>query len=494
MNKAISSIDHAIQDCQQDIAHVIHHRLGIVIHPHQMPILAETIAEACHKFNHSPQDYLQLLRHCSSEADELKHLVAGVTIGETYFFRDKRQMQFLQEILFPRLIESKRAQGNLSLRIWSAGCATGEEIYTLAMMLEEMLPDIRNWTLSFLGTDINVEVLQKCLIGNYGEWSMRSISAYFKQKYFTKENQRYQLSEKIRNLVNFTYLNLNDNTYPSIINGTNAQDLILCRNVLIYFDTDNSANVMKKLQDSLVNGGYLMLGSSDPIQIKGTNLIFNHTEGIFVRKDIETVSPKVSIKPLFTTKAPSSPVMSTPQAVTVNTSREELLRLLHECRWQELLDMCGNGPSVNLKPSFLLAVKAKALANLGKLTQALACCQESLSLDTNDKHTYLTLSMIMSELNRLDEAENALRKTIFLDHHFVLGHFQLGLLLLKIKRNEAGLKSLKNALITAEKQPATQTVSGYPGLNYGRLTEILRNEINIHKGENTRNSNHVNQR
>ena len=471
----------------------IRERLGILIHSHQTMELHKTILDACLKFNCSTEEYLQMLTSHPDDSPVLEHLIAGITVGETYFFRDKHQMQLLQETILPLLIKSKRAQKNLSLRIWSAGCASGEEIYTLGMMLLELLPDVSAWRLQLLGTDLNTHSLQKAMAGHYTEWSMRSISNYFKQRYFKHDTSLYILSDKIRDLVRFDYLNLNDDTYPSLINGTNAQDLILCRNVLIYFDIERISPLMQKINKSLIPGGYLFLGASDPIMTKETNLIFHHHLGnVFSYPMLENplISPPKSITdktkttPNFqlTTKIKSELAARTfsEKPIIVSPNQKLVTQLLNENRWQEVLEtihLCENSGN---QSSFLLNAKATACANLGKLEQALQYCLDSLKLDATNKYTYFTYALTLAELNRLEEAETALRKTLFLDHQFVVGHFQLGLLLLRRKQREIGLKSLTNALTIAETKNPTEAVPGYQGLYYGRLSEIFKHEIEIY--------------
>jgi chemotaxis protein methyltransferase CheR len=491
-----SILNEHIKDCEVSLMQLINQRLGIVIHKHQVPELHKTILEACHKFNCTPETYMQILSNCSFDSPVLMHLVSGITIGETYFFRDSHQMKLLQEILLPQIIAKKRKQGELSLRIWSAGCATGEEIYTVMMMIHEMLSDRRRWTLQLIGTDINTVSLQKAMIGNYTQWSMRTIPAHYKHKFFTEEDNHYQISDDIRKDVSFSYLNLNDDYYPSIANGTNAQDLILCCNVLIYFDNFHIEQLMKKLSTSLVTGGYLILGASDPVVLEGTNLVSHHHHGIYFSQATEAkkTAPKLiaedkkltPIKQAINKKihAAIPPIKKT--TVTVDSSL--ISKLLNDSRWHDALDNINSYDIKELKSVFLLNAKATALANLGKLEQAAECCQDALVFDATNKHTYFINAVILLELNQLEEAEALLRKTLFLDHQFVEAHFQLGLLLLRNKKYEAGIKSLQNALDIAKNKNPTELVSEYHGLDYKQLADILQNEINLYVASQGKNN------
>jgi chemotaxis protein methyltransferase CheR len=268
-----------IKKLESAFIELIYNRYGFVVHVNQADELAKAICKACSKFNYQPQAYLDQLKNTSSKSSLFADLIAAITIGESYFFRDKNQMHLLENKLLPQLI--KRRSGDLSLKIWSAGCSSGEEIYTIAMLLIELLPNINIWDLYLLGTDINAAALLKATAGIYGKWPMRAIPEKYLQRYFLKENRKYILSPEIRDLVQFKYLNLCDNSYPSITNGLFKVDLILCRNVLIYFDNELVSKIMKKISACMAENAYLVLGASDPIVTTGTNLVFHHEGAIY---------------------------------------------------------------------------------------------------------------------------------------------------------------------------------------------------------------------
>lgn len=479
-----------VKSCESGFVKLIHDRLGIVVR-HQMRDLPKIILKACQKFDYWPHELLSELSICSSDSPILKYLIASITIGETYFFRDQNQVNLLREYILPNLIQRKRTANDLSLRIWSAGCSSGEEIYTIAIMLSEILPDIKNWKLHLLGTDINTVVLQKAMTGIYSEWSMRSIKNRYKDCFFSKSGKDYILDSSIRNLVNFAYLNLKEDEYPSVFNETNAQDLIICRNVLIYFDNEVIEKLMKKISASLVSDGYLLLGASDPVILDDTNLVINPNKGmLFSKNSAEIVKKELNLAKNISVesiKLPVKKISSTVKiadhqkiAVSKSSQHEDITLLLKEAQWQKVIDSISQYEMTGKKSVFLLNSKATAYANLGDLKQAAKCCEESLLLDPTNKYTYFTYALTLAELDKLQESENALRKTLFLDHQFVVGHFQLGLLQFKRKQQAAGIKSLKNALQMAISEDASKIVPGSQGLSYGQFAELLKNEINIY--------------
>lgn len=459
--KAKKEPDPQIKILENQFIDFIKNRLGIVMHAHQQYELFKTVHEACIRFDCTPEAYLKKLIDCPNQSPLLDHLISGITVGETYFFRDQQQMQLLQHYILPDLIKKKREQNTLSLRIWSAGCATGEEIYSIVMILYELLPDIHKWTIKLLATDINTKALQKSIVGSYSEWSMRSTPEYFKKKYFEQEGRQFILSKKVRNLVSFEYLNLNEDSYPSIFNGTNAQDLVLCRNVLIYINSESCNFLMIKMNKCLVSGGYLMLGASDPIHLEGTDFIFHYRKGLlFSRPTIEKLD---LIQPVEIIKTKS-----------VKTNK------MHTYKPNKKIETPQHKIEPVKKEKNDITTKAIELANLGKLEEAIKLCEEGFKLSPTNKLNYFTYGLALSELNKLEEAEKAFRKTVFLDNQFVAGHFQLGLLLLRKNQQDSGLKSLKNALVIAESRKPDEFVPGSPGLCYRQLADILQNEINIH--------------
>lgn len=330
---------------------------------------------------------------------------------------------------------------------------------------------------------------------------MRSITPEIKSRFFIQKDFKYYLSESIKANASFIYLNLNDNNYPSLINGTNAQDLILCRNVLIYFDSDKVATLMRKLDASLQPGGFLMLGASDPVNLSGT-LLKQHTR----KSSLYTKLEYVNTSPVTKTQPRATPLKANTRSTTVGTllasapdkeskhpnslqSLEQLTitinKLTDKKQWGDILELLQYYQSFTQNNTHLLNSEATALANLGKLTQAIAICKQSLALDNTNLTTHFILAMTLVELNHFDEAEAELRKTLFLDPNFVEGHFQLGLLLFKNKQLSQGLKSLKNSLAVVNKKRALDIVTGFPGLNYGKLAVILEHEIAIHTAKLT---------
>lgn len=498
-----------IQKYENELTHIIRQRLGIVIHRHQMKELYKTIVNACKEFKCMPREYIDSLQICNDDSPLLNYLVVHITVGETYFYRDISQMQLLMNEVLPKMIKKKRDENDLTLRIWSAGCSTGDEIYTIAMMLTELLNDSNQWTIDLLGTDINTLSLRKAVNAHYSEWSMRSIPANLKQKYFIKEGNVYKLLDHIRNMVKFTYVNLNNDVYPSMFNRTNSQDLILCRNVLIYFDNTIIQKIMNKFSQSLNPGGYLLLGASDPVLNYNANADFQYHPGMLFSRALMNNQQKQlrqaeqakqaeqvrQVKREKQTEAkvaqkniqPASPSISKREVETnLNNipkerfNQNKIMQLLEHGDWQSILDVLQDNTLDISKSETYMYAKATALANLGKLVEAVRLFQTLLLAHPTNKYSHFTYALALLELNKMEDAELELRKSIFLDRNFVIGYYQLGLLLMRNRKHEAGLKCLKNALAIAVTKNSTEPVLGSQGLCYGRLSEILKHEIKLY--------------
>ena len=216
-----------------------------------------------------PEIYYQLLNSSAPESNqEWQKLVILLTNIESFFFRDQDQFSILRNHLIPELIQRK--QNDKKIRICSAGCSSGEEAYSLAILLKELLPDLEQWNLMILGIDINQDALQKAKTAIYRPWSFRGVDVKIMQRYFKLINNQYHLEPSIKQMVKFQILNLAKDLFPCPSSELRDLDLIICRNVFIYFEPSAIAKVLNKFYDALQPLGYLITGHSE---LYGQNLI-----------------------------------------------------------------------------------------------------------------------------------------------------------------------------------------------------------------------------
>jgi len=207
----------------------------------------------------SLNEYYTMLKF-SYDSSEFDRLINQLTVNETYFFRDFPQLRCFAEDVLPIFVKEK---GNRKkIKIWSAACSTGEEPYTLSIIIQEMLDNPEEWDIQILASDINTDVLQTAQIGVYDSRSVKDVPPEYLRKYFTKWNNKYLINMNVKKHVSFRRINLMDENEMSNINGC---DFIFCRNCLIYFDDESRKNVLSRFYNSLNPGGFIFLGYSESV-------------------------------------------------------------------------------------------------------------------------------------------------------------------------------------------------------------------------------------
>jgi chemotaxis protein methyltransferase CheR len=211
----------------------------------------------------SIREYLDVLTTSADRDSEMRNLLNEITVGETCFFRSTAQIEALRKIILPKLVESKQRLSFTRLKFWSAGCSTGEEPYTLAMIvLEEMAGLLKGWTCEILATDLNERSVEKAKQGVYDQYALRNTSPYFRNRYFVENGSTAAIRDEVKKLVSFNRLNLSDESKILFMRG---MDLVCCANVLIYFDGASKRRTVHHFFNSLLPGGYFFLGHSESL-------------------------------------------------------------------------------------------------------------------------------------------------------------------------------------------------------------------------------------
>ena len=211
----------------------------------------------------SYQEYFERLTLDSDRDGEMRRLLNEITIGETCMFRNQPQVDALTKVILPKLATLKSKQFQKKIRFWSAGCSTGEEPYTLSIvMLQEIATRLKGWTFEIVATDLNDQSLAKCKEGLYTDYALRNTALPLREKYFQKEGELYRVSEEVRGPIKFDRLNLSDQTRMLFQKGL---DVIFCCNVLIYFDGASKRQTVGHFYNSLIPGGYFFLGHSESL-------------------------------------------------------------------------------------------------------------------------------------------------------------------------------------------------------------------------------------
>ncbi|MHB1937194.1 MAG: CheR family methyltransferase [Acidobacteriaceae bacterium] len=405
---------------------------------------------------------------------QIEILTSHLTVGETYFFRDERSFNVLEQHIFPELLHA-REHGERRLRIWSAGCCTGEEPYSIAMLLDRLIPHPGDWNVTLLATDINPAFLRKAAEGVYGEWSFRNAPAWIQARHFKHgKSARFEILPHIRKRVTFSYLNLADDVYPSLANNTNAMDVIFCRNVLMYFTVAQAKKVIENLRRSLVDNGWLIVSPAET-----SNRLFSgftavgFPGAVFYRKlantesaDIAITCPAVAPGLLPGTLSPGCPVGD---AVLAVPWHEALLTLNPD----HPASRPGERPPLDADGNAALSRAARTCANQGRLSEAAEWCEQAIAVDKlNPAHLYL-LATIRQEQGHYDPAAQSLMRALYLDPDFVLAHFALGNLRLAQGQRREAERHFRNTLALLLQHTRDEVLPESDGMSADRLVEII---------------------
>ena len=257
---------HLLRDC-------VYSHCGIFFDSDSKYLLEKRLARRLIALNlTSFRDYYHYLKYNRNKDQELMDIMDILTTNETYFFREAFQLKAFTDEVIPELLREKSASGNRSLRIWSAGCSTGEEAYTIAMLLHGNT-ELRGWKLEIVGTDISQRVLQHARRAVYGKSAFRTTDENYVRRFFVQQDDGLKVCDEIRDLVTISHLNLFD-TNRMVMLG--KMDLIFCRNVIIYFDLAAKKRVVESFFHTLHEGGFLLLGHSESLMNVTTQFTLRH--------------------------------------------------------------------------------------------------------------------------------------------------------------------------------------------------------------------------
>lgn len=397
-------------------------------------------------------------------------LASHLTIGESFFWREPQTLAALTTQILPALLQARAADGTRRLRVWSAGCSTGEEPYSLAIALHRMLPELPDWQITLLATDINPLVMRKASAGVYGKWSFRNAPAWLMDGYFhLHADGKREILPEIRRMVTFASVNLAEDGYPSLLNNTTGMDVIFCRNVLMYFTPEHTRAVVQRLFDCLREGGWLVVSASELSQHSFPQFsAVNFPDTMLYRKDGARQRSSPSRPPALTI-----PVTAPPGARTARTTlRAPVARAPRTGPPQPLRP--ATPPGTDTRQPTDATGTVRMLANEGRLVEALACCDDALAVSKLAVDLYYLRAMILQELHRDDEAIGALKHALYLDPGYLLAHFALGNLTHRQGDARTARRCFLNVLALLADCREDQVLPESDGLTAGRFREIIQ--------------------
>lgn len=454
-------------------------RMGLHYPPERQAELDRTVAQMAAELGFA--DGPACMRHFLSTGvsrAEIETLASHLTIGETYFFREPASFKALSDQILPDLISSRRGL-HKSLRIWSAACSTGEEVYSMAILLDQLIPDRADWNITLLATDINPRSLRRAAEGRYSEWSFRGTDPDIRRTYFTPREGKWDIAPHIRRMVTFGYHNLAEDQYPSVHNNTNAMDIIFCRNVLMYFSHERARQVVDHLHHSLIDGGWLVAAS-----VEGSAELFDPLvnsgvpDATIYRKPLAAYQIPIALPPLFNpapepAPQPASAPDPSQQTTTPIPTLEQATNLYQQGRNAEAIALLL-ADATTPADGRALTLLSRLYANEGRLDMAADWCRQALAIDRLAPDRHYLLAMIHQEQGDNRAAGEALKRALFLDPDYILAHFALARLAGTEGKVTDARRHYRNALSLLDSHDPDSTLPDSDGLTVGRLIEIIR--------------------
>lgn len=486
-------------------------RLGLSFENGRTDFLEDVLAQRMQEQHDAdPAGYVRSLSSGNSLA-EWRRVAERLTVTETYFFRNADHFRALAETVLPERI---RAQAlHRRLRLLSAGCASGEETYSLAMAMKERLPELASWDIRILGVDVNPSMLEKARAGLYSTWSLRETSAEARERYFRPEGREFRLSADIRAMGVLEERNLAE------ANGDLWQketyDIIFCRNLIMYFVPEAARELMARMAQALVPGGFLFLGHAETLRGLSQDFHLCHTHGTFYyqRRDgapnplglddrseptqtpaitalnwdpsttwVETIQ-KASEKIIGLAERSQEPLPAAaprhpPQAWDLSLAMD----LLRQERFAEALEAVWRLPPESAADPDVQLLHAVLLTNAGGLADAETVCRRLLSLNELNAGAHYLRALCREHAGDRAASEEHDRTAIYLDAGFAMPWLHLGLLAKRGGRPEEARRHLEQALSLLAKEDSSRILLFGGGFSRQTLGQLCRSEIAALKG------------
>jgi len=450
MNRKLTDIESSM------VCEVIASRMGLHFPIERRAMLSRSLVLAAREFGfQNMSGFIQWLLSTTLNKEQIAILAAHLTNSETYFWREPQVFTALTDFILPELIKSKKKRER-NIRIWSAGCSTGEEPYSIAIALHKTIQKIKDWNITILATDINPGALSKAVSGIYSKWSFRNSPSWLKSRYFyNKEDRQYEIIPEIKKMVTFTCLSLVE---MSAIGIANKMDIIFCRNVLMYFTNEWATKVSQDLIHSLAEEGWLVISSCElssnlfpqliPVNFPGA-VLYRKTKNGSANSLYSAALSKEEIQPFI----PSNLQPLSSEAL----AKEDLqsnIKIPEESSADKIFAI-------------------RLLANQGRLEEALTICNEVIASDKLAPGLYFLRASILQELDKINEAIESLKQAIYIDPDYIMGHFTLGNLFIR----QGNIKNAKRYFNNALELLSTCSNDDIPEESEGLSAKYLREII-----------------
>ncbi|MFA6970805.1 MAG: CheR family methyltransferase [Gallionella sp.] len=434
---------------------LIANRIGLLVREQDDAMLRRVVAERVRALNLSgAEQYCQYLETDAGVLHEREELVIPFTTGETYFFRDSGLHALLHDEILPELIERRKEAR--ALRIWCAACATGEEVYSLAILLDELLSDQLQWNIFILGTDINRHAIEKARRGIYTDWSFRGMSCERRQRYFECHKNTWVLDDRIRSRVTFQTGDLVSDAFPDHAAKMYDMDLILCRNAFIYMAPNIVSHIADKFAETLADGGILIVGHGE--------LYAHHLGKLRPRVFPEAIVYQKVVSPLF-----SQP----PTALVKTDVPEKLAGVLVQKTRAAVPVSPPQAAETGQGTSDSEMLHVWELANQGQREMAAKSCSEMIDRNPLDAEPYYLMALLAQERGDFAQARDLLKKVIYLAPSFIAAYLDLGDLYAREGESARAVKMRTTARDLLKRLPADQQVKLYGAATVDKVLEYV---------------------
>lgn len=413
-------------------------RSGLYFRDHDLKGLEDALAERIRSLGmDSAVKYYSYITDPEHREDELRELLNKLTITHTYFFRNEPQFRALKEKIMPEIIDRKLKENLVSdgerkkpsIRIWSAGCSTGEEPYSIAMILLDILPDIDLWDIQVIATDASTEAIDSARRGFYGKSSLKPVDREHIEKYFTvkevEQGERYAIKSDVKRLVTFGFHNLMADDFPG------GFDIIFFRNVSIYFDLETTIKILGRMYSCLNAAGYLLIGYSESLYFMQDKFrMVDWQEAIYYRK----VSPGEARH------------VETPKPAPEGRTLDEVLEEISRAERAAQLETEAHKVKLPQKNIEEMLVRATKLYHTKDYEKALTVLREAITYEKEAVAPHYLQAQIYVNMGKFREAKQALASALAKDRMFAPAHYLLGCISLEESMYEAAKENLKKAI------------------------------------------------
>jgi chemotaxis protein methyltransferase CheR len=472
-------------------------KVGLQFDDAKLGFLGEVLQRRLDKTGRSMDAYVAGLQHEPANG-EIAALARELTVGETYFFRNSEQFRALAEVVLPERMRTDKTPPK-TLRLLSAGCASGEEAYSLAMVARETIMD-PTWEVIIRAVDLNPGVLEKAARGRYSTWALRETPPEVRRRWFRTEGCELYLDESVRAAVTFEAANLASDD-PQLWQPA-SYDVIFCRNVLMYFAPEKMRAVIARIARSLVPGGFLFLGHVETLRGVSDEFHLRHTHGTFYyeRKEHIGQSDPPPLPPMREVKiaealadAPSDAWFHT---ISKSTERIAALvpapapadlaagppaqtwdlapafELLRKERFAEALDYVRAGPPAAGRDPDMLLLEAALLVHGQKVEDAEETCSRLLRIDELNAAAHYVLGLCREQLRDFDGATEHYRVAAYLDPEFAMPRLHLGLLARRAGERDAARRELAQAQFLLKREDTSRLLLFGGGFNREALMTL----------------------